>query len=218
MNTLYNTSIIETDGVRTFAGGGTSASTLAGALTSLFSPLNIAANVNSLTVGVSGAGTVNALTVNALGVSKFAYLTANGANIGPSIANFGLPTISLLGNAVYELVYDVTYTKNTAGAVSYTLSGSTTFTAVNGSYVQTPLAGITASPAAAALTCATTPVTTAMVTIPNTGSLAVANHKARITYLIRTNATANNVYLAVSSSAGTITPGLNSYYTLTRIA
>jgi hypothetical protein len=243
MNTLYNTAIIETRGVRTIAGGGTNSSTVSGALSSLFIPNNISVASNTITIGTSGFGTLNVSTsgsgtinvgtsgsgtinvgtsgagsVNALGVPKFAYLTANGAAIGPAITNFGLPTISLLGSAVYELVYDVAYTKTTAGTVVYTLVGSTTFTSVNGSYVQTPITGIPAA-AAAAITTATLGASTASVALPNTGSLTTAvNHKPTITFLIRTTATANNVYLAVTNSAGTLTPLSNSYSKLTRIA
>jgi hypothetical protein len=243
MNTLYNTAIIETRGVRTIAGGGTNSSTVSGALSSLFVPNNISVASNTITIGTSGVGTLNvsltssgtvnvgtggsgtinvgtngAGTVNALGIPKFASLTANGTAIGPAITNFGLPTVSLAANAVYELVYDIFYIKTTAGNIIYTLVGTANFITANGSYVQTPIAGLQGSAAAAAITSANSAITGPSITFPNTGTLAIFEHHATISFFIRTGTTATNMYLAVTSSAGTIRPSVNSYYKLTRIS
>jgi hypothetical protein len=259
MNTLYNTAIIETRGVRTIAGGGTNSSTVTGALSSLFVPNNISVASNTITIGTSGVGTLNVSTsgsgtinvgtsatgtinvgtsgsgtinvgisgagrVNALGVaSQFGFLENNYPAIGPALTNFGLPTVSLAAGGIYELVYDVVYLKNTAGTIVYTLSGSRTFTSVNGSYVQTPVAGGTAvggfpSTATNAIIAGFANLFTSSVALPNTGSLtANAYHRATITYMIRTVTAATNALLAVTNSAGTITPIVNSYYKLTRI-
>jgi len=169
---------------------------------------------NGVYVGSGGAG-----TLNAKGVAKYNYLAGNGSAIGTAITNFGLPTLSLVANATYELEYNVAYLRGatTNGTVVYTLVGSTTYASVNGTMVHGPLAGVGTQGAVTSSSIFTT--TAANVVLPATGAQTFStNQQTTIKFLIRTTSTANNVYLAVTNSASTIAPVANSYSKLTRIA
>jgi hypothetical protein len=163
---------------------------------------------NNLTVtnNISANGTIisrDTLVINSL--------EANRSPLGSSsVYNSFFDTASALqleANKKYEVEYNIYYTKNTAGTVTYALSSpsSNTFGNVVGFYLQSDAGGITGT-SAATLGAGTVAQTTAVIDFPATSSLSnTANHYARIQLVVETvNATL--AALAFKTSAGTITP------------
>mgnify|MGYP000331872627 CR=1 FL=1 len=145
-------------------------------------------------------------------------LTANGTAIGSAIANFfgANSAINLAGGGVYEIEAYCYFTKTTAGTVTVTattslapvnlsgiiLTGSTTGGTGVGAAQQIALYNSTATAAAFG---ATSSLTTGV------------NHAMTIRLIVEANASASNLRINFTESAGTVTPLRGSYYKVTRL-
>jgi hypothetical protein len=144
-------------------------------------------------------------------------LIADSSAIGPTIADYfsansAIPTRDA---ATYLIDWALFYTKTTAGTATYTIVSTTAPTRVKSWYQQSAIAGIdtNASPTFAAIKS----TTATSIVLPVTGTLATAvDHFAQVRCIFVAN-TAGNVRLRVTSSAGTITPLADSYFTVRRL-
>jgi len=144
-------------------------------------------------------------------------LTANGAAIGPAIANFygANSAISLAAGGIYELTAYMYFTKTTAGTVVVTITSSSAPTSVSGILQIGAIAGGAAIGAANQASIFNSAL--AAAAFGATGSLTTAvNHAITVKAIYVANA-GNNVRFNVTSSAGTVTPLAQSYYTVTRL-
>lgn len=144
-------------------------------------------------------------------------LTANGAAIGAAIADFfgansSFPTDT---NGIYEIKFYLKYLKTTAGTVTYTITNTQTYTNIVASYIQSPAAGIATNAGLTGAGIVTT--TAAAAALPVTASLTTAVNHFAIIYCIAECATAGNIRLRVTESAGTVTPLRGSFYRARRI-
>ena len=198
-----------------------------GAGTTASPPLSIAAGTN-LTAAAAGAveydGTVFYKTPNTTsgrGLSPATYiyrLAANGANIGAAIANFfgANSAINLVGGGVYEIKAYCYFTKNTAGTVVVTITSSLAPVNLNGVLQTGTIAGGTASGAATQIALFNSTATGAAFAA--TGSLTNnTQHVFQIRLIVEANASASNLRVNFTSSAGTVTPLRGSYYKVTRL-
>lgn len=145
-------------------------------------------------------------------------LTANGANIGPTIANyFGANSaINLVGGGAYEIEAYCYFTKNTAGTVTVTITSSLAPVNLNGVLQTGAVAGGTASGTATQIAIFASTATAAAFGV--TGSLTNnTQHVFQIRLIVDANASASNLRINFTSSAGTVTPLRNSYYKVTRL-
>ena len=178
-------------------------------------------SVTSLTATSLSAQTLSAGLIVANSIPVYSYLTASGGTIGGLgtgvLHNYGFPSFVLAANGVYELLYDIWYTKTTAGTVTYTLTSNNTFASVAGEVVQTIATGVLtySSPLKSFFVNHVGPLASFVAT---TSLTTAVNHSAAIRYLIRVGSSNSTVSLGLSASAGTVTPLSNSFAKLTRIA
>ena len=145
-------------------------------------------------------------------------LAANGSAIGPAINNFfgANSAINLSANAEYELVAYLYFTKTTAGTVVVTLTSSVAVVNLNGTVDYGAVAGGTATGAANRISLFANASTAAA--FGASGSLTTgANHAFIVRAVFDSAASASNMRINVTSSAGTVTPLRNSYYKITRL-
>lgn len=195
--------------------------------TSASPPLSMAAGTN-LTAVAAGAveydGTVFYGTPNTvsgrgyISARQIFRLTANGANIGPTIANFfgANSAINLVGGGAYEIEAYCYFTKNTAGTVVVTATSSLAPVNLNGVLQTGAVAGGTASGTATQIALFNSTATGAAFAA--TGSLTNnTNHIFQIRLIVEANASNANLRINFTSSAGTVTPLRGSYYKVTRL-
>lgn len=143
-------------------------------------------------------------------------LNANGAAIGPAIADyFGTNSaVTLAAASVYELEFELFFTKTTAGTVTFTLTSDNAPVNLNAYWIGTAVGGV--GTAAASPQAALVASTATAAALPATGSLTTAvNHHYIIKVVLNTHATlAETIRLRITSSAGTVTPLRNSRYTV----
>jgi hypothetical protein len=165
-------------------------------------------------VGLSGAG-----SLYALGVPVTTYLNVSRGAIGPGVTPFFATGDSLAANGVYEIIYELYYTKTTAEVITYTISGNNTFTNINANYVQTAVAGVTPSSSSGQIG-ATLSASSVFAALPATASLTPTgkNHYVNIKALLINGGTVNNTNIMVTEGTGTVTPLVGSYRKVTRIA
>ena len=147
--------------------------------------------------------------------SNMLRLTANGSNVTTIASYFGASsTITLTNTAVYEIEYNLYFTKTTAEAVTFTFGFSNAPVNVNAFAVFTPLTG----PGVGASQSAANIASTGNTTI-TTGTLTTAvNHHAMIRAVVEANATTGGtLVLNASNPSGSITPLKGSYFKYKRI-
>ena len=145
-------------------------------------------------------------------------LSANGSAIGPTIANFfgANSAINLAASGAYELEAYLYFTKTTAGTVVVTLTSSVAVINLNGTVQYGNAAGGTATGAANQISLFASAATGAA--FGASGSLTTAvNHAFIVRAVFDSAASASNMRINVTSSAGTVTPLRNSYYKITRL-
>lgn len=151
--------------------------------------------------------------------SQIFRLTANGTAIGPAIGNFfgANSAINLAAGGVYEIEAYCYFTKTTAGTVTVTATTSLAPVNLNG-IIQTGAAtGGTASGGAIQIALFNSTATAAA--FGATGSLTTGvNHAMIIKLIVEANASASNLRINFTSSAGTVTPLRGSYYKVTRLS
>ena len=143
-------------------------------------------------------------------------LAANGSAIS-TIAdvfgtNDGIPTVL---NGVYEIEWHCYGTVATGGTATWTIVNTQTVTNMVADYLTTPIAGLATTGTATMAGVITQ--TAASVALPVTGSLSAASHYHKIHAVIEA-ATAGNVRLRLTMSAGTWTPLRDSFLRVRRLA
>ena len=190
-------------------------------------PLLMAAGTN-LTTPAAGANeydgvvfyrTPNTTSGRAYAPSMHIFrLTANGTNIGSAIANFfgANRAINLVGGGSYEIEAYCYFTKNTAGTVVVTATSSLAPVNLNGVLQTGAVAGGTVSGTATQIVVFNSTATGAAFAA--TGSLTNStSHVFQIRLIVEANASAANLRINFTSSAGTVTPLRGSYYKVTRL-
>jgi hypothetical protein len=147
-------------------------------------------------------------------VEQYYHLTAAGGTISTIANYFGATSnISLVASGYYEIEIFLYYFKTTAGTVTWTLTNSAAPTGMNVYYEMSPVTGIVAPPGTTssmivgqAYATATNPYTVV------TGSLTSGvNHYARFKIFLQ-NGAGTSLKIQATASAGTITPGINSWW------
>lgn len=145
-------------------------------------------------------------------------LTANGSNIGATIANFfgANSAINLDAGGTYEIEAYCYFTKNTAGAVVVTITTSLAPVNLNGVLQTGAATGGTAIGAANQVTLFNS--TSTASAFGTTASLTTGvSHLFIIKLIVEANASASNLRINFTQSAGTVTPLRGSYYKVTRL-
>jgi hypothetical protein len=141
-------------------------------------------------------------------------LNANGAAIGPAIADYfgATSSVTLDAASVYEVEFELYFTKTTAGTVTFSLVAANAPVHLNAYWIGTVVSGVGASGASAQAGIVNS--VTATSALPATGSLTTgANHHYNIKAILNTHATLSGTFkLQVTSSAGTVTPLRGSKY------
>jgi len=145
-------------------------------------------------------------------------LTAAGPPIGPAIADFfgANSSISLPASGMYELEAELYFRKTTAGTVVVTVTTSAAnYTSFSGSL---EIDAVTGGTVFQTITRANIHAgTVAAQAFPATGVVSDAtNHKYTLKVVFQNNG-AGNIRIRFTSSAGTVTPGANSFYKIRRI-
>lgn len=146
-------------------------------------------------------------------IEQYFHLSAPGTNI-TTIANFfgANSNISLVPGGYYEIDIWAWFLKTTAGTVTWTLTNSGAPTGQNIYFRMSPPAGIPAPPGAATFLEGAYYNDTQAVRAFTTASLTTAvNHFAQFKIFLRNN-TGTSLKIQATSSAGSITPGINSYW------
>jgi hypothetical protein len=145
-------------------------------------------------------------------------LTGSGSGI-TTIADFfgsnsAIPTVL---NGVYEIEWHCYWVHTVAatGTITWTIVNTQTVTQMVAEYMQCPIAGI--GTAGAPQTAAVIAQTSASVALPaSAANTAIASHYAKIRATIEA-ATAGNVRLRMTASAGTATPSRDSFFRVRRL-
>jgi len=143
-------------------------------------------------------------------------LTANGSAIGATINNFfgANSAINLAAGGVYEIEAYCYFTKTTAGTVTVTATTSLAPVNLNGTINYGAITGGTATGAANQISLYNSTATGAA--FGASGSLTTAvNHAFIIRLIVEANASASNLRINFTESAGTVTPLRGSYYKAT---
>lgn len=199
----------------------------AGTATASTAPLKFNSGTN-LTTAEAGAaefdGVVKYFTNDATTGRGFApsvnifRLTANGAAIGPAISNFfgANSAIQLVGGGVYEIEAYCYFTKTTAGTVTVTATSSLAPANLSGTVQYGNVVGGTATGASNQINLFNSTATGAA--FGASGSLTTAvNHLFIVRLIVEANASASNLRINFTSSAGTVTPLRTSYYKVTKL-
>lgn len=144
-------------------------------------------------------------------------LAADQSTVGTTIADFFTSTSSFptVTNGIYEINYYLWYLKSTAGTLIFTVTNTQTYTNLVGRLLQSPAAGMGTS--AALFQCGIDVVTAAAAAFPATASLTTAVEHCTHIRVIAECATAGNIRLRVTNSAGTVTARRGCYYTARRL-
>lgn len=145
-------------------------------------------------------------------------LTATGSAVGPAISNFfgANSAINLAAAGVYEIEAYCYFTKTTAGTIVVTATSSLAPVNLNGSVDYGAVGGGTATGAANRISLFNSTATGAA--FGASGSLTTAvSHLFIVRLIVEANASASNLRINFTASAGTFTPLRGSYYKVTRL-
>ena len=150
-------------------------------------------------------------------VEQFFRLTATGSTVS-SIANyFGTTSnISLVANAEYEIEVDMYFLKTTAGTVTWTLTNSSAPTSMNWHMQMSAAGGLVTTAAATYLFADQYNLTSTAPTFVTASLTNGANHHARFKIFLR-NGSGTSLKIQATCSAGSITPGIGSYWKCRRL-
>lgn len=190
--------------------------------TTTIAPINKTSGTN-LTVAVAGAeeydGVNNYFTLDttsgrgAVPVEQYFHLTSAGGTIS-TIANYfgSTSNISLVASAYYEIEVFAYFLKTTGGTVTWTFTNSSAPTSQNIESIMSPATGIvTGTPTATTLFGHIYNDTTAAKTVVSPTLTTAVNHYAHFKIFLQ-NGSGTSLKIQATSSAGTITPGINSYW------
>jgi hypothetical protein len=200
---------------------------VAGTASANTAPLKLTSGTN-LTTAEAGAyeydGTVSYFTNDASSgrgykpAIQIFRLTANGTAFGPAIGNFfnANSAVQLIANGKYEIEAYCRFTKTTAGTVTVTATTSVAPLNLSGSVDYGAAAGGTATGAANRISLfnstATAAAFGASVSLTNG-----ASHLFIVRLIVEAAASASNLRINFTSSAGTVTPLRTSYYKVTKL-
>ena len=190
-------------------------------------PLKLTSGTN-LTTAEAGAyeydGTVSYFTNDAssgrgyLPAVQIFRLTANGTAFGPAIGNFfgANSAVQLIANGKYEIEAYCYFTKTTAGTVTVTATTSVAPLNLSGTVQYGNVVGGTATGASNQINLFNSTATGAA--FGASGSLTTAvSHLFIVRLIVEAAASASNLRINFTSSAGTVTPLRTSYYKVTRL-
>jgi hypothetical protein len=195
--------------------------------TATVAPIELRSGTN-LTTPVAGTieydGTVQYFTNDTTSARGFTpstqifRLAANVTAFGPAIGNFfgANSAINLAAGGVYEIQAYCRFLKTTAGTVTVTATTSAAPVNLSGTVQLGAITGGTATGAANQISLYNSTATAAAFGV--SGSLTTAvNHTFIITLLVEANASASNLRINFTQSAGTLTPLRTSYYKVTKL-
>jgi hypothetical protein len=145
-------------------------------------------------------------------------LAANVTAFGPAIGNFfgANSAINLAAGGVYEIEAYCRFTKTTAGTVTVTATTSAAPVNLSGTVQYGAITGGTATGAANQTSLYNSTATASA--FGASGSLTTAvSHTFIIILLVEANASASNLRINFTQSAGTLTPLRTSYYKVTKL-
>lgn len=146
---------------------------------------------------------------------QYFRLAANGTAISTIADMFGTNDgISTVLNGVYEIEWGCYGTVATGGTMTFTIVSTQIVTNMVAYYDGSNIAGI--GTAGAPQSAGAIALTAASNALPATGSLAAANHFFKVTAIVEA-ATAGNIRLRGTMSAGTWTPLRDSYIKVRRL-
>ena len=190
-------------------------------------PLKLSSGTN-LTTAEAGAyeydGTVSYFTNDASSgrgyrpATQIFRLTANGTAFGPAIGNFfgATSAVQLIANGRYEIEAYCYFTKTTAGTVTVTATTSVAPLNLSGHVQYGAAVGGTATGAANQITLFNSTATAAAFGASASLTTAVS-HLFIVRLLVESAASASNLRINFTSSAGTVTPLRTSYYKVTKL-
>jgi hypothetical protein len=149
---------------------------------------------------------------------QFFRLTSDGSAIGPSINSYfgSNSTLTFSSSGFYELEATMFFLKTTAGTVTFTMTFSNAPINNDAYYVGTPVGGVgtVGSPQTAAISKSTATAGA----LPATGSLTTAvDHQYTLRSIFQANASGGTLTIRITSSSGSVTPRIGSYFKLTRL-
>lgn len=145
-------------------------------------------------------------------------LAADRSAIGSAIADYFASAAFTMGaGGIYEIEWDLYFTKTTNGTVTFTITSAQTPVNIVANYIGGPVAGI--GTAGAPITAAIVTTASTAAALPATSSLTTAvNHHFVVKALVEGNATtAGTIKLQVTESAGTVTPLRGSSVTIRQL-
>lgn len=147
-------------------------------------------------------------------------LTGNGSAIGSTSATdyFTSAAFTMAAGGIYEIEWDLYFTKTTTNPVVFTVTTGQTPVNVVAHYVGTPTGGI--GTVGSAVTAAAVGGTTTTTALPTTGSLTTGvNHHFVVKALVEGNATTAGIVKLqfTCTTSGTITPLRGSNYTVRQL-
>jgi hypothetical protein len=157
----------------------------------------------------------------AIPVEQYFHLTAAGGTIS-TIANFfgANSNVSLVANAYYVIDIYCWFLKTSAGTVVWTFTNSAAPTSQNLVMETSVAGGIATFPGTAAelLHSQIYNDATVALALPATASLTTAVNHFMHTRIHLQNGSGTSLKIQATVSAGTITPGINSYWTCRRMS
>ena len=214
---LSSTGILNTTGILGKAG------------TASIAPIQLTSGTN-LTAAAAGAveydgvqvyGTIDTTSGRGIiPVEQYFHLTSAGGTISTIANYFGTTSnISLVASAYYEIDIYLFFLKTTAGTVTWTLTNSAAPTGQNIYFEMSPITGIVAPPGTAGtMLQGQTYNDTTVALAYTTGTLSDAtNHYAKFKIFLK-NGTGTSLKIQATSSAGTITPGIGSFWFCKRLS
>lgn len=147
-------------------------------------------------------------------VTNYFRLTAAGSTISTIANYFGANSnIPLVASAFYEIDIYAWFLNTTAGTVVYTLTNSAAPTAQCIAYEMSPITGIVAPPGTATmLSGQIRNDATATLALSATGTLSDATGQYMHMKIWLQNGAGTSLKIQATKSAGTITPGVGSYW------
>lgn len=204
----------------------TAAPVLLAAGTSSAAPLNFTSGTN-LSAAAAGAHEYDGVaayftneTTSGRGlvpVEQRFRLTSTGGTIS-TIANYfgSTSNISLVSGAEYEIEIVCWFLKSTAGTVTWTFTNSAAPTSMTLDYELSPATGIVTTAAASDLFGQQYNITATAPTVVSASLTSAVNHRHKF-WIRLINGTGTSLKIQATASAGTITPGINSYWKARRV-
>lgn len=197
--------------------------------TAALAPLQFTSGIN-LTTPAAGAVEFDGVQLyktidttsgrGAIPVEQYFHLTSAGSTISTIANYFGATSnISLVASAYYVIDVYAWFLNTTSGTVVWTLTNSAAPTSQNIYYEMSPATGIVAPPGTATMLIGQVRNdATATLALTATAALtdAVSHYMHMRIYL--QNGTGTSLKIQATKSAGTITPGINSYWVARRMS